>query len=398
MTTGKNKSKPTHNIAEVDEDAIDLNLDKSHTGPENEKPVTQPDDEDDKITVKNDDEPEDIVIDNSKKQKDKERDDEDDDDDDQSAKRSQNNAEGDDDDDLDAEARRLRNRASRQASRDNRRRAAREKDNLIRTQNKQLEEMRREIDAIKTSTSTSKLDHDALLIQRAYDQRSQNLTAAEQDLRRAMAAQDENQIIEAQKRWYAAQRDVEVAQTALSKVNELRSKKEETQPLPTQQTKEKADSIERHRRKFFDDNKWYDPQSPGRDIRTAKLISEELIDEGFDPNHEEYWDELNERLREEIPHRYEREKRDSYRDRDDDQRQNNRDTQSNSRDDRAPRRQPVSTGGGQRESTQTRQNAEELLTPSQRNMLKNSIYGKGTQEYKELVQEYIEMNRKKQRS
>lgn len=51
-------------------------------------------------------------------------------------------------------------------------------------------------------------------------------------------------------------------------------------------------------------NKWYDPQARDTDSRIAKVVDQEMADEGWDPSDPEYWDELDNRLSSRLPHRY----------------------------------------------------------------------------------------------
>ena len=51
-------------------------------------------------------------------------------------------------------------------------------------------------------------------------------------------------------------------------------------------------------------NKWFDPQAKDTDSRIAKVIDQDMADEGWDPSDPEYWDELDNRLSARLPHRY----------------------------------------------------------------------------------------------
>jgi len=51
-------------------------------------------------------------------------------------------------------------------------------------------------------------------------------------------------------------------------------------------------------------NSWYDPQARDTDSRIAKVIDQELAQDGWDPSDSEYWEELDNRLSARLPHRY----------------------------------------------------------------------------------------------
>jgi hypothetical protein len=51
-------------------------------------------------------------------------------------------------------------------------------------------------------------------------------------------------------------------------------------------------------------NTWYDPSGANQDSRVALAIDSQLVEDGFDPRTPEYWDELDSRLKNYLPHRY----------------------------------------------------------------------------------------------
>jgi len=56
--------------------------------------------------------------------------------------------------------------------------------------------------------------------------------------------------------------------------------------------------------KWLKKNSWYDPQARDTDSRIAKVIDQELAADGWDPSDPEYWEELDSRLQNRLPHRY----------------------------------------------------------------------------------------------
>lgn len=62
--------------------------------------------------------------------------------------------------------------------------------------------------------------------------------------------------------------------------------------------------VQRNATDWLKKNKWYDPQARDTDSRIAKVVDQELADEGWDPSDPEYWEELDNRLQTRLPHRY----------------------------------------------------------------------------------------------
>lgn len=56
---------------------------------------------------------------------------------------------------------------------------------------------------------------------------------------------------------------------------------------------------------FVKENKsWYDPNGGNRDSKIVLAIDSDLYNEGYDPETKEYWDELKDRCKEYLPHRF----------------------------------------------------------------------------------------------
>jgi hypothetical protein len=49
---------------------------------------------------------------------------------------------------------------------------------------------------------------------------------------------------------------------------------------------------------------WYDADGRNRESKIVMTIDEDLFAEGYDPNTKEYWDELDDRVKEVLPHRF----------------------------------------------------------------------------------------------
>lgn len=65
-----------------------------------------------------------------------------------------------------------------------------------------------------------------------------------------------------------------------------------------------TEAVKENATNWLKGNKWYDPSGRDTDSRIAKVIDNELAGEGWDPADPEYWDELDNRLKERLPHRY----------------------------------------------------------------------------------------------
>ena len=65
-----------------------------------------------------------------------------------------------------------------------------------------------------------------------------------------------------------------------------------------------SNAVQENAASWLTKNKWFDPQARDTDSRIAKVVDQEMADEGWDPADPEYWDELDNRLSSRLPHRY----------------------------------------------------------------------------------------------
>jgi hypothetical protein len=65
-----------------------------------------------------------------------------------------------------------------------------------------------------------------------------------------------------------------------------------------------AEEVQRNATRWLQKNSWFDPQARDTDSRIAKVIDQELAQDGWDPSDPEYWEELDNRLSARLPHRY----------------------------------------------------------------------------------------------
>lgn len=92
---------------------------------------------------------------------------------------------------------------------------------------------------------------------------------------------------------------------------------------------------------FMEEHDWYDPKASDKDSRKVLQLDRALAAEGWDPRTKAYWNELRERVKEELPHKFDEE--------DDGERDNrNRDRDEERDTERRPQRR-VTTGGGDRD-------------------------------------------------
>jgi hypothetical protein len=91
-----------------------------------------------------------------------------------------------------------------------------------------------------------------------------------------------------------------LAQVQLLKQRQLEEAKQPRNNVPNVAT----ETVQQNATEWLNSNRWYDPSGKDTDSRIAKVIDNALASEGWDPADPEYWDELDNRLKERLPHRY----------------------------------------------------------------------------------------------
>jgi len=93
-----------------------------------------------------------------------------------------------------------------------------------------------------------------------------------------------------------------LAQAESYKKNQLEEVKRPRQNVPNPI----SNDVQRLATGWMKKNGWYDPSGRDTDSRIAKVIDNDMANEGWDPADADYWSELDNRLQERLPHRYNR--------------------------------------------------------------------------------------------
>ena len=207
---------------------------------------------------------------------------------------SQQQASGDDDDELSSYSTKVQARISRITEKY--RKEQRDREEAIRVSQKLLEEnqqLKSRVQALDTGYLTeygARLEHQEHLVKGAY-----RVAYESGDADAMLAAQEDLAKIVLEKQRYATAKQRSEAQPPRARPAE-REAPAAQQPVPTAKPDPKAQS-------WAEKNKWF---GEDRIMTTAAIaIHQTLIeDEGFDPSSNEYYTEIDRRLRTEFPHKF----------------------------------------------------------------------------------------------
>ena len=260
----------------------------------------------------------------------------------------------DDDNDTDSEALRNAKRERRRAKRELVRKTSAEKDQRLQMLQKQNEELLNRLMAVERKTHA--------IDQEKFERREQDadlrLRYARQKVAEAANAADGDALVKAEEMLNNARRELETIQTQ-KQVAKHQQERPQVDPLIVKRVKE-----------WHERTPWYDHNGTDLDSQIVKKIDEALTQEGWNPKSEDYWDELDTRLQQYLPHRYNQKYNDGGRVR--------------------PRN--MQTSAGRESSNGSRQNF--MLSPEQVKAMKDAGFWEDKTLREKMVRRYYEESRK----
>lgn len=97
---------------------------------------------------------------------------------------------------------------------------------------------------------------------------------------------------------------------AIAKVQQLQYQKQQAaQQRPVVQPNQIDDLTMHYAKEFIEENPWYDAQGRDEDSAIVIAVDQALAKDGFNPQTEEYWDELRKRVARRLPEKFEKKRR-----------------------------------------------------------------------------------------
>ena len=191
----------------------------------------------------------------------------------------------------DSDALREAKRARRKAKRELVKKTNQEKDHRLVMLQKQNQDLMERLSAVERKTHSA----DIARIDKAIEDQELRLKYARMKIAEATSAGDGEAVAKAQEMWYESRQQIE----------SLKNFKQ-TAATPRQQNNIPDPRLQQNAAEWMDRNKWYKPDAKDLDSKIAKQVDEALMGEGWDPTSEDYWEELDNRLQQYLPHRYNR--------------------------------------------------------------------------------------------
>ncbi len=171
--------------------------------------------------------------------------------------------------------------------------SAKNKISSLERQNSQLAERLASLENTSSSLQMSQID-------KAVDDAEARIEFAKVQMMEASKAQDAEKQVE----WMETFADAKqkAAELRAYKDNYARNASRPRQNVPDPS----AVKVQQMAQAWVSKNAWYDPAGSDTDSRIAKVIDNEMASEGWDPSDDDYWDELDNRLSDRLPHHYTR--------------------------------------------------------------------------------------------
>jgi hypothetical protein len=255
------------------------------------------------------------------------------------------------------EARREERKLKKQIHREK----ARESNHLIVALQKRNAEMAERLAIIEKKTSGAELAR----VDKAIEDAGVQVEYAKMQMQEAVSAGDGVSLTRAQEQWFEAKRRMESLQNVKQQATRQMSQ-------PKQNIQAPDPEVQRLAADWMERNTWYDPNGRNEDSQIAQIIDKKLTEEGFDPSSEDYWDELDERMKKRMPDYSNRAYNDSHV--------------------RNQRPRSVVTSSG-REATATTKSNEFRLTPDRVSAMKEAGLWDNIELRKKAISNYVNWDR-----
>lgn len=189
----------------------------------------------------------------------------------------------------------------RQARREERRlkkELAKQKDITARNKISALERRNAELAERLAKVENAAASYQFAQIDKAIEDEATRVEYAKMKMLQAAQENDANAQVEYLEQLTEAKQ--RLAQAQAYKKQQLEAAKAPKQNVPTPM----SEDVSRNATRWLQKNSWFDPQARDTDSRIAKVIDQELAQDGWDPADPEYWEELDNRLSARLPHRY----------------------------------------------------------------------------------------------
>lgn len=186
-------------------------------------------------------------------------------------------------------------RARRRKERADKKNFRREKEDSYKREIEGLRKQLNEVNEWKNTVERRNMQSGVAQLEQALKETDDTIELAKQALKEAMDSKNGDALVDAQELYFAARKRKE----------DLELIKKRTIAHTQQQQRPTIDPVvAKNAQQWMKDKEWYDPRGTNKDSKIVMILDSELNEEGWDPRTPEYWQELDERAKKLLQHRY----------------------------------------------------------------------------------------------
>jgi HrpA-like RNA helicase len=194
--------------------------------------------------------------------------------------------------DADAEALREQKRLKRQKRKEYHKQVTNERELELQQLRRENQSMAERLAVVERKTTTSEIAR----ADQAIEEEAHRIVFAKQKIKEAAETGNGELLVSAQDLLMEASKRHD-------QLNDYRQRMT-ARPAPQAAVPKIDPMVQRHAAQWLAKNSWYDAGSNDPDCRRALMEDQILAEEGYDPKTREYWEELDNRLQNVMPHRY----------------------------------------------------------------------------------------------
>lgn len=186
-------------------------------------------------------------------------------------------------------------RERRRQERQNKKKFRQDKEESYRREIEGLKKQLGDMNEWKNTVESRRVQSGVAQLDKALKDSTDAIEVAKQAIASATNNQDGAALVDAQELYYAARK----------RTDELGRIKQQLSQQRQQRPQQNIDpNIVKNAQTWMNGKDWYDPTGKNQDSRVALTIDNAMAEEGWDPRTTEYWTELDTRLKNYLPHRY----------------------------------------------------------------------------------------------
>lgn len=188
-------------------------------------------------------------------------------------------------------------RARRRKERADKKQYAKQKEETYKREIAGLKRQLSEFNEWKNTVERRNVQSGMAQLDQAIHETDSSIQLALDAIKEATVKQNGEALADAQELFYASRKRKDELEHIKKRVVQQNQQPQRQAPVIDRDVVKNAQN-------WMKDKDWYDPRGANPDSKIAAMLDSQLSEEGWDPRTPEYWQELDERAKKYLPHRY----------------------------------------------------------------------------------------------